>query len=88
MNNSKIKRNTKSALEKLADLEKTKASLIQTRNKELLDIISKHGSLTIDDQTLIGFLMFVSNKDNKDHATLTQFKELASARKSPSKNKI
>jgi hypothetical protein len=75
--------------EKLTKLEKEKESLLNRRKDELFNIFTAHSSITIDDKLLIGFLLFATNSDNKDHAILKQFKELALAktpRKFPQQN--
>lgn len=78
---------TKSALEKLQSLEQQKQQLIKKRYQELLNIIIKQNALTVDDQLLAGFLLFISNPANQKHPILTEFKELVKSTKSPSKVK-
>ena len=77
---------TKTALEKLNSLEKQKQELIKKRHQELLNIIIKQNSLTLDDDLITGFFLFANNPANKDHPTLSEFKQLAKT-KSPSKRK-
>lgn len=77
-------KSTNSILEKIHQSEIKMRELIQQRNKELLDIITKYKAISIDNKLLAGFLIFALNPQNKDHYILKEFKELAGKSKSPS----
>jgi hypothetical protein len=76
-----------SIIEKITQSENKIKQLIEQRNKELLDIITKFNAISIDDKLLAGFLLFTLNPANKDHHILKEFKELVKQTKSPSKPK-
>lgn len=76
-----------SLLEKITQSENKIKQLIEQRNKELLEIISRFNAISIDDKLLAGFFLFALNSKNKDHPILKEFKELAKTSKSPSKTK-
>ncbi|EER20843.1 MULTISPECIES: hypothetical protein [spotted fever group] len=70
-----------------AEFLKQKTQLLQKRKEELFNLFQAYSSLTIDDKSLIGFLKFVKNPDNKNHPILNEFKELSQKNKIPSKPK-
>jgi len=77
---------TKTTLEKLNSAEKQKQELIKKRYQEILNIIIKQNALTLDDDLIAGFFLFANKPENKDHPTLSEFKQLAKT-KFPSKRK-
>jgi hypothetical protein len=76
-----------SILEKINQTELRIKELVNQRNKELLDIITRFNAISIDNNLLSGFIVFALNPDNKDHPILKEFKELGRRRKLPSKSK-
>ena len=63
--------------DQLAKLEEKTKTLMKKREQEIIDIFKAQSSLTIDDQLLAGFLMFVSNEDNRTHPILKEFEGLS-----------
>jgi len=76
-----------SILEKINQTELRIKELVKQRNKELLNIITRFNAISIDNNLLSGFIVFVLNPDNKDHPILKEFKELGKRPKLPSKSK-
>lgn len=70
-----------------AQLAEQQTHLLQKRKEELFNIFKACNALTIDDKLLIGFLKFVKNVDNKNHAIFNEFKSLGQKTKIPSKPK-
>ena len=73
--------------EKIARLDKQKEQLLAKRKDELFSIFINTASVAIDNKLLTGFLLFLNNSTNKDHAILKEFKELATRNKVPSNTK-
>lgn len=67
------------------DLNIQLISLLTKRKEELFNIFDRFSSIDIDDKLLIGFLKFVTNKDNKDHPLIKEFLTLANKTRSPKK---
>lgn len=59
-----------------AQLETQQTQLLQKRKEELFNIFKSCNALTIDDKLLIGFLKFIQNSNNKNHAFLNELKEV------------
>lgn len=85
--------------EKIARLEKQKHELLARRKDEIFDIFNRHSAITIDDNLLAGFLIFVGNqrkigdvRDGKagevsDIPTMKELRELAIQNKTPSRSR-
>jgi hypothetical protein len=73
--------------EKIARLDKQKEQLLAKRKDELFSIFINTASVAIDNKLLTGFLLFLNNSTNNDHAILKEFKELATRNKIPSNTK-
>jgi phosphosulfolactate phosphohydrolase-like enzyme len=80
-------RKTTTTLEKILNSESRFRELVQQRNKELLNVITRYNAIAIDDNLLAGFLLFALNPENKDHPMLQEFMGLAKSNKIPSKSK-
>ena len=63
--------------------EKQQKALLAKRKEELFKLFYDNASITMDDQLIIGFLKFASNKNNADHPTLKDFKSLGATIKQP-----
>lgn len=70
--------NTIAVSTRLAKLELKKKILIDERNKELVNIISKHNGQVLDDQLLVGFIIFATDPENIKSPILESFRKLAS----------
>jgi len=73
--------------EQLAKLEQKTNELLMQRQDELMNIFQACNAITVDDSLLAGFLIFVSNTENKDNPILKTFSTLAKANKVLSKLK-
>ncbi|ACP54025.1 Unknown (plasmid) [Rickettsia africae ESF-5] len=60
-----------------AELNVQLTSLLTKRKEEIFNIFNKFSAVDIDDKLLIGFLKFVTNKDNKDHPIIKEFLNIA-----------
>lgn len=78
-------RKVSSLLEKITSSEARVKLLVEQRHKELLNIIHHCNAIAIDDAILTGFLMFACNKENQNHPSLKEYKELAKTSKTPSR---
>ncbi|BBJ32428.1 hypothetical protein RAS_p240 (plasmid) [Rickettsia asiatica] len=47
----------------------------------IFNIFNKFSAVDIDDKLLIGFLKFVTNKDNKDHPIIKEFLNISNKSK-------
>lgn len=68
-----------------ADLNIQLTSLLTKRKEELFNIFNRFSAVDIDDKLLIGFLKFITNKDNKDHPIIKEFLTIANKTRSPKK---
>jgi hypothetical protein len=85
--------------EKIARLEQQKQQFLARRKYEIFDIFNRYSAITIDDNLLAGFLIFVNNQgkicdvlDGKagevsDISTLKELRELAIQNKTPSRSR-
>ena len=64
-----------------AELNVQLTSLLTKRKEELFNIFDRFSAVDIDDKLLIGFLKFVTNKDNKDHPIIKEFLIIANKSK-------
>ena len=80
-----MKRKIQNYTDKIEKLEQQREVLVAKRKDEIFNLFNKYNSLSIDDKLLIGFLLFVTNPDNKHHSILQNFRDLALA-KIPRKN--
>lgn len=60
-----------------AELNVQLITLLTKRKEELFNIFNRFSAVDIDDKLLIGFLKFVTNKDNQDHPIIKEFLTLA-----------
>ena len=60
-----------------AELNVQLITLLTKRKEELFNIFNRFDAVGIDDKLLIGFLKFITNKDNKDHPIIKEFLTLA-----------
>ncbi|WP_341763575.1 hypothetical protein [Candidatus Tisiphia endosymbiont of Beris chalybata] len=68
-----------------AELNVQLTSLLTKRKEELFDIFNRFSAVDIDDKLLIGFLKFITNKNNKDHPIIKKFLTIANKTRSPKK---
>lgn len=68
-----------------AELNVQLTSLLTKRKKELFNIFNRFSAIDIDDKLLIGFLKFITNKENKDHPIIQEFLSIAQKTRSPKK---
>lgn len=68
-----------------ADLNIQLNSLLTKRKEELFGIFNRFSSIDVDDKLLIGFLKFITNKDNKDHPIIKEFLTIANKTRLPQK---
>lgn len=73
-----------STLEKIRQSEEKIKELIQQRQQELVNIITKYKALDIDNKLLAGFLLFMQDPANLNHPILSEFKQLTNRTKTPS----
>lgn len=64
-----------------AELNVQLTALLTKRKEELFNIFDRFSAVDIDDKLLIGFLKFVTNKDNQDHPVIKEFLTLANKSK-------
>ncbi len=64
-----------------AELNVQLTTLLTKRKEELFNIFNRFSAIDIDDKLLIGFLKFVTNKDNKDHPIIKEFLTIANKSK-------
>lgn len=64
-----------------AELNIQLTSLLAKRKEELFNIFDRFSAVDIDDKLLIGFLKFITNKDNKDHPIIKECLTLANKTK-------
>lgn len=74
-NLAKVKQQRIQKIEEELNVQLT--TLLTKRKEELFNIFNRFSSIDIDDKLLIGFLKFVTNKDNKDHPLIKEFLTLA-----------
>ena len=72
------------AVQALSSPAKFNAQTVTSGNSA---VFTATANVTIDNKLLLGFLLFMSNPDNRDHHILKEFKELATRTKSPSSKK-
>ncbi|KIJ88770.1 hypothetical protein [Rickettsia asembonensis] len=60
-----------------AELNVQLTSLLIKRKEEIFNIFNRFSAVDIDDKLLIGFLKFITHKDNKDHPIIKEFLTLA-----------
>ena len=68
-----------------AELNVQLTSLLTKRKEELFNIFNRFSATGIDDKLLIGFLKFITNKENKDHFIIKEFLTLANRTRLPKK---
>lgn len=68
-----------------AELNIQLTSLLAKRKEEFFNIFDRFSAIDIDDKLLIGFLKFITNKDNKNHPIIKEFLTLANKTRSPKK---
>ncbi|WP_395476859.1 hypothetical protein [Rickettsia endosymbiont of Pantilius tunicatus] len=64
-----------------AELNVQLTSLLTKRKEEIFNIFNRFSAVDIDDKLLIGFLKFVTNKDNKYHPIIKEFLTIANMSK-------
>lgn len=68
-----------------AELNVQLTTLLTKRQEELFNIFNRFNAVSIDDKLLIGFLKFITNKENKDHSIIKEFLTIANKTRSPKK---
>ena len=74
-NLAKIKQQRIEKIEAALNVQLT--ALLTKRKEELFNIFDRFSAIDIDDKLLIGFLKFITNKDNQDHPIIKEFLTLA-----------
>ena len=72
---------TQLLIQKIRKLEQQKEELVQKRYEQITSLIKNTNSFAVDNNTLIGALLFLSNPDNKNHEITTSFKTQGSKSK-------
>jgi hypothetical protein len=66
-----------SYLDKIKELEEKKKELIEKRKNQIVKIIEKTNTLTLDDDLIANLLFFASAPENKDHTIFSEIKAFA-----------
>lgn len=68
-----------------AELNVQLTTLLTKRKEELFNIFNRFNAVGIEDKLLIGFLNFITNKENKAHPIIKEFLTIANKTRSPKK---